>query len=596
VPTELITREQIERSGATDVAQVLLEQTGIELQGGHPVGTGVFLQGLGDQRVLVLLDGQPVVGRIAGMIDISRIPVVGIERIEVVKGPQSTLYGSAAMGGVVNIITRPAPDHRVEAEASLTGGEQGRREGALRVGAGSERVRVSSELGRRTTEVVSGLADSSDASTGRWDVGLKGDVILGAATASLAANVVDERQQWRTGPLYFTYDNLQWNARTGLKWNDGPHRLEVTAYGAGFDHVSRRSTEPNPSAGGGDLETQGLMKLEGLYGLSAGRHGLDLGLAFQQDRIRSDRVAGHSRAQSVFEPFAQHSVDFNTLGVVTGARVTASSVWGTAVTPQLAVRWRPTATFTLRSAAGLGYRIPDFKETAITFVNVGPGFGYVVQGNPALEPEHSGTVSLGLELAPGGMYARAQTFYTRFQNFIESEALPDSGGLQVFTYQNRASGTTAGMELETGALIGKLRLEASYAWLTTRDDETGGPLLGRPEHSARATAQWASASGLRLGTTAVYTGVAPMERDDSTGVITSRPGWLRIDARVSYALLSMVDLALGGENLFDTQPAGWPGFTGRRIYASCSWRLGGVGVGTRSAQRESRRDGVVDGQ
>jgi outer membrane receptor for ferrienterochelin and colicins len=141
VPTELITREQIERSGASDVAQVLLEQTGIEIQGGHPVGTGVFLQGLGDQRVLVLLDGQPVVGRISGMIDISRIPTVGVERIEVVKGPQSTLYGSSAMGGVVNIVTRAPPDRRVEVEATLTGGEQGRREepgasgGAVRMSA-----------------------------------------------------------------------------------------------------------------------------------------------------------------------------------------------------------------------------------------------------------------------------------------------------------------------------------------------------------------------------------------------------------------------------------------------------------------------------
>ena len=400
VPTELITREQIERSGASDVAQVLLEQTGIEIQGGHPVGTGVYLQGLGDQRVLVLLDGQPVVGRLAGMVDISRIPVVGIERIEVVKGPQSTLYGSAAMGGVVNIVTRPTPDERIEAEATLTGGEQGRREGAARLGWGNEHFGLTAEIGRRSNNVIAGNSDSADASTASWDAGLKTDVRLGSTALQVALNMVDEQQQWRDAPLYYTYDNLQWSARTSLKWKEGPHRLEVTGYAAGFDHLSRRSNEPTPLEGSGTNETQGLLKLEGLYGLSAGRHALDLGLALQQDRIRSDRVEGYARDQTLFEPFAQYGIDVGVLGFLTGARVSSSSQWGTAVTPQLSVRWRPAQSVTVRGSAGRGYRIPDFKETAITHVNTPSG--YVVFGNPLLEPEHSGTVSLGFEVAPVG--------------------------------------------------------------------------------------------------------------------------------------------------------------------------------------------------
>lgn len=583
VPTELITREQIERSGASDVAQVLLEQTGIEIQGGHPVGTGVYLQGLGDQRVLVLLDGQPVVGRIAGMVDISRIPVVGIERIEVVKGPQSTLYGSAAMGGVVNIVTRPTPDQRIEAEATLTGGEQGRREGAARLGWGSEHLGLTAEIGRRSNNVIAGNSDSADASTASWDAGLKSDVRLGSTALQVALNMVDEQQQWRDAPLYYTYDNLQWSARTSLKGNEGPHRFEVTGYAAGFDHLSRRSNEPTPLEGTGTEETQGLLKLEGLYGLNVGRHALDLGLALQQDRIRSDRIEGYARDQTLFEPFAQYGFDIGVLGFLTGARVSSSSQWGTAWTPQLSVRWRPAQSVTVRGSAGRGYRIPDFKETAITHVNTPSG--YVVFGNPLLEPEHSGTVSLGFEVAPGGTYGRAQAFYTRYRNFIESALVSDTGALDVYTYENRASGTTAGVEVEAGALVGRLRLEASYAWLRTHDDETdGGPLLGSPEHSARATAQLAIPIGLRVGATAVYTGVTPADRD-STEAIVYRPSWLRIDARVAYQLGGIVDLALGAENLFDQQPEGWPGFTGRRVYASCTWRLGGLGAGVRSAPR-----------
>jgi len=85
-----------------------------------------MLQGLGSERVLVLLDGQPMVGRISGQIDLSRIPASMVERVEVVKGPQSSLYGSEAMGGVVNVITRRASPERWDAGVDLTAGTQGR--------------------------------------------------------------------------------------------------------------------------------------------------------------------------------------------------------------------------------------------------------------------------------------------------------------------------------------------------------------------------------------------------------------------------------------------------------------------------------------
>src|SRR5690606_37747334 len=121
VPTEVVSAEEIRRSGASDVAAVLVERTGIQLQGGHPAGSGLMLQGLGSERVLVLVDGQPFIGRLSGQIDLSRLPAAVIERIEVVKGPQSTLYGSEAMVGVVNVITRPVGERdehglRVEEE------------------------------------------------------------------------------------------------------------------------------------------------------------------------------------------------------------------------------------------------------------------------------------------------------------------------------------------------------------------------------------------------------------------------------------------------------------------------------------------------
>src|SRR5690606_16078078 len=112
VATEVVDRDELERSGSPDRSAVVIERTGVSVEGAHQVGQGVMLRRLGSDRGRVLLGGQPLIGRLSGSLDLSRIPASLIERVEVVKGPQSTVYGSDAVGGVVNVITR-APEHGV---------------------------------------------------------------------------------------------------------------------------------------------------------------------------------------------------------------------------------------------------------------------------------------------------------------------------------------------------------------------------------------------------------------------------------------------------------------------------------------------------
>ena len=131
VPTEIVSREELEESGSSDLSSALIEHTGIQFDGGHPSGTGVMLQGIGTERVLVLLDGQPLYGRISGTLDLARIPTAIVERVEVVKGPQAALYGSEAMGGVINIVTRSPEGAGVNGGARLTAGSSGRRDAGL---------------------------------------------------------------------------------------------------------------------------------------------------------------------------------------------------------------------------------------------------------------------------------------------------------------------------------------------------------------------------------------------------------------------------------------------------------------------------------
>ncbi len=105
VITDLITREEIEAIGAENIGEVLENKAGVIIhRDGH--GDGVQLQGLDSEYVLILVDGEPQVGRIAGKLDMARMAVENVERIEIVKGATSSLFGNAALAGVINIITR----------------------------------------------------------------------------------------------------------------------------------------------------------------------------------------------------------------------------------------------------------------------------------------------------------------------------------------------------------------------------------------------------------------------------------------------------------------------------------------------------------
>jgi outer membrane receptor for ferrienterochelin and colicins len=255
--------------------------------------------------------------------------------------------------------------------------------------------------------------------------------------------------------------------------------------------------------------------------------------------------------------------------VVPGARLTWNEQWGSQLTPRLALRWRATDAMTVRASAGQGFRAPDFKELYLQFTN--DGAGYAVYGNADLRPEHSDNFTAGVEWSGGRTYARGQLFWNRLRDFIETRPLPSTGSLVLYEYGNVDEGLTQGADVEAGVVLGALRLEGGYGFLSAEDRRTGQALLGRPEHSGRATATYALPFGLRGSLAGVYTGETPMQRAED-GVITStRDAFLRLDVRLAQRLPQGLEVVVGADNLFDRVPAQWAGAVGRQIYTGVSW-------------------------
>ena len=143
----------------------------------------------------------------------------------------------------------------------------------------------------------------------------------------------------------------------------------------------------------------------------------------------------------------------------------------------------------------------------------------------------------------------------------------------MFQYFNVDNGYTRGLELESGFVASGWRLEGAYSGLQTRDASTGTELLGRPAHSGRVMLSRTLPFGVRTSVSAIATSRGPMERDSTSGAITSwRGAFTRLDLRVARSI-GNIDISAGADNVFDKQPATWPGFTGRHVYTAVSWNF-----------------------
>ena len=571
VETELITSRDLAR-GPSDVASVLTERTGIQLDGGVPAGAGLQLRGFGSRRVLVLLDGQPLVGRVNGTMDLARLPVSAIERIEIVKGPQSTLYGTDAIGGVINIISRSAPDEGAEVGLTTSAGSQGRTE--ILGDAGLRRGSLSTVIdgGYNNVNLVPGLASDVSTYSRRGHAGLRGRFDVDSSNRlEWGAMGIIERQRYRTGQLFHFGDNVQSSLRLGAHHEAGNDRLQATLSGSTFDHLSRAATRDTPASDSGANDRQRLIQAEVTWSGVRGPRVFDAGLVAKREWMSAERLSQENPTIVGVEPFAQATFALGSLLVTPGTRLSWSDRWGSFVAPRLAALWRPRDALAVRASLGRGYRAPDFKELYLSFVN--DAAGYAVYGNPGLSPERSTSASLSTEWTGARSFVRASGFNSSYRDFIETRA-PDAMG--VYTYGNIDRGYARGFEVEGGLLVSTWRVETGAERLWTRDKASGSELLGKPPYTLRTSVSGPVIQSIRGSARFAYIARTPISRDEVTGQTRYRGAFPQLDLRFSRPLGTQLQLGAEFLNVLDRQlGADWPGFTGRRIAFQLKWRSSG---------------------
>lgn len=573
VPIAQVTAEDIRQVSAPSVESLLSQMPGLQSQAGQPTGSNIMIRGIGDSRVLVLIDGQPASGALLENRDLSRLSLSGVERVEVVKGPLSSLYGTDALGGVINVVTRD-PDRGFRTDARVLSGGGGRYEAGANVsGGGDFRYRATGSW--RQQDQVPGVDEAAGAFARVWD-GRGTMRYLGVDDLVLRTDVsyVRERQRWPVGGGFNGFnDNQGLTAWTQATLSRGGGEWTAKALAQDYEHLYRAARGDAPIEGGDDdLQKERFYRGTLMYSASLGSHLLDVGVEGSSREIRSpDKILEDQASDQQIDAFAQDAWTLGMATVSTGLRATFNDRWGNAVSPTFGVTTTPSSSWRMRAVVGRGFRAPSFKELAWDFANLGGG--YTVQGNPDLEPETSWNVTAGVDWAPSATFSLGVEGYTnRIENLIESSFIGNNpSGLLVYSPRNFSEARTQGFEATTSARLGLWETRAEYVFLDARSVEDDLPLDRRARHSGRVRLARSIPSvldGMLANVTVHATGDAPLLGIDGQGqpaIIGTQERFVSFDAQATLQLPRGLLMTFGVDNLFDQRPDGWQAVIERRF-------------------------------
>ena len=522
VPVTVISREDIELSLATDLAELLRFQAGIDLgrNGGPGQATSIFLRGTESNHTLVLIDGVRINPGTLGGAAIQHIAPELIERVEIVKGARSALFGTDAIGGVINIITRRADDTYLESSAGV--GSFDTRSGFL---SGGNRGQVG-EFGVTVNwQQTDGYAPRTDSSIERGYDNLSANLYASRRIGSGELSV----HHWQTeGTVEYLDFFLQpvdqdfENRTTAVQIENrlGEHGTSKLIVSAMRDAINQ-----NQSA---DFVTSDRFSIDWQYSLALASHTLTAGL-FGVDETASSLSfgSGFDEDTAVRAAFVQDQWSRGPHRTFVALRLTDHESFGKHTTWNAEYALAINEDWSLTAGLGHAFRAPDATDR----------FGY--GGRPDLEPELADEAQLGLRYTSGSGHS---VDFELYRNDIEDLIEFD---LQSFQLQNIAAaeirGAQIGYEYRGDHYV--FRAEA----VSQRADNalTGERLLRRAEESA--TVSFTRDIGVhRLGISLFASG----EREDFGGVVL--PGYVLANLTAQLVLGDQWALHARIENLLDT--------------------------------------------
>ncbi|MFY0664141.1 MAG: TonB-dependent receptor [Natronospirillum sp.] len=588
VKVDVLTRADLEATQPTTVAEALQRVSGLQLRNIHGrEGQHVSLQGMSGDQVLVLIDGRPVTASTGSTVNLSTLSTQNIERIEIVRGATSALYGSDAMGGVVNIITRQPErpelvlrwqgrslgDHNTDkalagvlAEQSLGASLSWRGERwssgtdlTYRLSAGSDRDAAS-----YTQDTFTGSRVSVAQNLGyQW-----ADGALLLDTSGYYTDLYRPVSQNGTA-FHYTDETLQVAVGAELRQRFGALDSTTQLKSEWFDQTTTQDAVFTDAV---EQRRNGVMYAlfaAQQWDLQAGEHLLTLGADYRLNTLAQtqtkEALDGSTTTQIEVAEREQQSAavyiqdDFflsDTLEVLPGVRAQWDDGFGFFAAPKFNLRWDPDALQQaafdghVRAGVGVGYRVPNLKERYYFFDHA--QFGYRVEGNPDLEPERNLSWQLGLNLQGERWSLDASTYLNQAQQLIVTDlddALTAQEGLDVYRYQNVERAELMGMDIEFARQLGSAphRLSFAYNGLRAVDSDTELALPGRTPHMVTASIDLRLHKLWQWHTSARYQSNTWSDRENTL----ETPAWVDLDTTLHFTPYAQSRFYLRGVNLLN---------------------------------------------
>lgn len=503
VQTRLISAKDISRSDATNIEELLQsEMPGVEFSYAMNQQVHMNFGGFGGQSVLFLVDGERMAGETMDDVDFSRIDMNNVERIEIVRGASSALYGSNAGGGVINIITKEAAK-RCEVNIDA------------RFGNHSDR-RYMFGLGNRFGNVKNNLS-LTISRMNSYDVDNSPDPLTRVVSTIYGHKTINAKEQltWRPMPGFHIM------ARVGMYMRELPREVEAPeryrGYSAGLrgEWVITKSDRLEVSYAFDQYDKSQYRSLSGLdirnysnvqnsvrgllnHNFSSGDI-LTIGADYMRDYLLNTKLSDTQRQQDNADVFVQYDwTPDEKLEIVCAARCDYFSDGShSQVTPKISARFTPHRRLNLRGSYGTGFRAPTLKEKYYEF---DMGGIWIVKGNPDLKPEVSHNASVSADYTRGRLNVTAMACYNYIKNRITSGlpySLPGDKSQLYLDYVNLDNYHSLGAEVTAQAAWAcGISAKVSYAYTYECDlrDRSGNDaadqyMPARP-HSLAARVNW----------------------------------------------------------------------------------------------------------
>ena len=568
----VVSGRDIEARGADNVLDAVRAEPGVSLQGRAVGGRKVIaLRGLDSRHTLFLVDGRRI-GASDGVVGASDfqydwIASEDIERIELVRGPLSVLYGSEALGGVVNIITRRSGQtwrfgSSVEGSQAAGGrGGQGHRLGlqadgplapglSLRAGAAASRVEA--------------LASPADPRISELEGRDKRDGWLRLDWQATAGQQFDfehrEGQELRDAGArerggarryHLTVNDIE-RSMTALAWRSD-WAAQDTAEGISSElrlYRAKLAVDNRRSEGVAVNPAQRILDdvLEGQARRPWGAHTGVAGFELRNSTLEDPGLPGGAATSRHRALFLQTEIGLASgLRLTTGLRYDSHSLFGHELSPRAYLVWRASPGWTVKGGYGHGFSAPNLKQIVPGTRAEGPN---LFIGNPALGPETSDSVELVASWASGAAQLQFTVFEQRVRDLIDIRLVRAGGvpGTGTYTYESLAQARMRGLETRWLQTLGSgFSTQLSVAYLDARSG-SGQRLDRRPRHTASFRLDW-NHGPWRLGLDTEFNGSQTLPAATTGAPSQAVPDITMVGAHLQRSLPGGLSLTLGVQNL-----------------------------------------------